>query len=171
MELIHFTKFIQNVPWNSSQKFIAIHLSQKIPWDLIIYPNRSMEFIYLKTSMEPPNLSEKFHGIKNRKCSYELVRKVPWNLSQNSMEFSSFEFMYPESSMEFIYLKTSMEPQNLSEKFHGINRKCSYELVPKFHGIYPKIPWNLVHWNSCIPISWNSFISKLPWNPRIYPNF
>ena len=85
------------------------------------------------------------------------------------MEFSSFEFMYPESSMELIYLKTSMEPQNLSEKFHGINRKCSYELVPKFHGIYPKIPWNLVHWNSCIPIPWNSFISKLPWNPRIYP--
>ena len=92
MELIHFTKFIQNVPWNSSQKFIAIHLSQKIPWDLIIYPKPSMEFIYLKTTIEPQNLSRKCHGI-NRKCSYELVRKVPWNLTQNSMEFSSFELM------------------------------------------------------------------------------
>ena len=40
--------------------------------------------------------------------------KIPWNLSQNSMEFSSMEFMYP-NSMEFIYLKTSMEPQNLSQ--------------------------------------------------------
>ena len=113
MELIHFTKFIQNVPWNSSQKLIAIHLSQKIPWDLIIYPKPSMEFIYLKTSIEPQNLSLKCHGI-NRKCSYELVPKVPWNLSQNSMEFSSLEFMYP-NSMELIYLKTSMEPQNLSQ--------------------------------------------------------
>ena len=40
----------------------------------------------------------------------------------------------------------------------------------KYHGLYPKIPWNLVHLNSCIQkVPCNSFISKLPWNTKIYP--